>query len=132
MLAPWAGVPAPDGKPVPSGSMLISQAVMAVASIGLPRLGPSAAAAAPPSSSASQTVEMSISLRIDMPDLAAAVDRPAGNGIEVLVRKCRKRRHRLQLAAFGNEFGTRRLHVACLIPGAALQDCGTAVPAPGH
>src|SRR5215831_16332371 len=32
----------------------------------------------------------------------------------------------------GNDLGARRLHVAALVPGPALQHRGSAVPAPGH
>src|SRR5215469_13497402 len=131
MRAPWAGVPAPAGKPVPSGWMLISQPAMSAASIGLPRLGPSPAAAPPAKESASQTAGI-IPLRVGMLHLSGAVDRPAGDGIEVLVRKRRDRRNCLQLAAFSDKFGAGRLDIAGLVPGATLQDCGTAVPAPWH
>src|SRR5215831_10523707 len=131
MRAPWAGVPAPGGKPVPSGWMLISHAAMSAASTGLPRLGPSPAAALPAKESASQTTGM-IPLCVGMLDPPGAVDRPAGDGIEVLVRKRRNRRNCLQLAAFGDKFGAGWLDIAGLVPGATLQDCGTAVPAPWH
>src|SRR5215813_9161487 len=131
MRAPAAGVPAPGGRPAPSGAMLISHAAMSAAPNGLPRLGPSAAAAPATSESASQMQGIT-PLRIDMLDLPRAVDGPAGDGIEVLVRKRHGRRDRLQLAAVGDELGAGRLHVAGLVPGAALQDRGAAVPAPGH
>src|SRR5215467_10000967 len=47
MRAPWAGVPLPGGKPVPSGGMLISQAVRSDSATGFPSPGPSAAIATP-------------------------------------------------------------------------------------
>src|SRR5689334_25274495 len=105
--------------------MLISQAMMSAGPIGLPRLGASAKAAPAASKSANQTAEIT-PLRVGMLDLPRAVDRPAGDGVEVLVRKRRDRRDRLQLSAFGDKFGTGRLHVAGLVPGPALQDRGTA------
>src|SRR5262252_10644142 len=132
MRAPSAALPAPGGSPVPSRWMLISHAAMSAASIGLPRLGPSPAVAAPPAKeSASQTAGM-IPLRVGMLGPPGAVDRPAGDRIEVLVRKRRDRRNCLQLAAFGDKFGAGWLDIAGLVPGTTLQDCGTAVPAPWH
>src|SRR6516164_5388251 len=111
--------------------MLISQAAMSAASSGLPRLGPSAKATPAASKSANQTAEIT-PLRVNMLDLPRAVDRPAGDGVEVLVRKRHCRRDRLQLSAFGDKFGAGRLHIAGLVPGATLQDCGATIPAPGH
>src|SRR6266436_9073496 len=111
--------------------MLISQAPMSAGSMGLPRLGPSAAAAPAARVSASQMAEIT-PLRVDMLDLPCAVDRPAGDGVEVLVKNCRDWRDRLQLAALGDKLGAGRLHVTGLVPCAALQDCGTAIPAPRH
>src|SRR3984893_6240099 len=131
MRAPWAGVPPPGGKPVPSGSMLMSHAAKAAASNGLPRLGPSAEAAPEATQKASQTAVIS-PLRINMLDLPRAVDPPAGDGVEVMVQHHRDRWDRLKLAALGDKLGAGRLHVAGLVPGAALQDRGAAVPAPGH
>src|SRR6266481_4302816 len=127
MRAPWAGVPAPGGKPAPSGSMLMSHPAMAAASNGLPRLGPSAEAAAAGRQKASQTAVIS-PLRVNMLDLSRAVDPPAGDRVEMLVQHHRDRRDRLQLTALGDKLGAGGLHVAGLIPGAALQDCGAAVP----
>src|SRR5258707_15312930 len=84
--APCAGVPLPDGRPVPSGMTKMSQAARSEGLTGLPRLGPSAKAA--PAASA-KAIEMPPSeiLRIDMLDLAFGVDRPAGDGVEVLARE---------------------------------------------
>src|ERR1700751_1699468 len=106
--------------------MLMSHAAMPAAPTGLPRLGASAEAAPATSQSASQTPGIT-PLGVGMLDLPGAVDRPAGDGVEVLVRKRRDRRDRLQLSAFGDKFGTGRLHIAGLVPCAALQDRGTAV-----
>src|SRR6266478_10202067 len=111
--------------------MLISHAAISAASIGLPRLGPSAEAAPAARQKASQTAEIS-PLCVNMLDLPRAVDPPAGDCVKMLVQHHRDRRDHLQLPALGNKLGTGGLHVASLVPGAALQDCGATVPAPGH
>src|SRR6516162_1851416 len=110
--------------------MLISHAAMSAVSIGLPRLGPSAKAALAVKS-ASQTVEITM-LRVDMLDLPRAVDRPARDGVAVLVQNRRDRRDRLQFAALGDKFGAGGLHVAGLVRCAALQNHCAAVPTPRH
>src|SRR5271165_5584603 len=109
----------------------MSQAATSAGSIGLPRLGPSAKAGPATTNSANATAGI-MPLDVDMLDLPRAVDRPAGDGVEVLIQNRRDRRNSLQLAALGNEFGARGLHVACLVPGTALQGRDTAVPVPGH
>src|ERR1700732_3683143 len=111
--------------------MLISHAAISAASIGLPRLGPSAEAAPAARPKASQTAVTSL-LRVSMLDLPRAVDRPAGDRVKMVVQHHRDRRDGFQLPALGDKLGTGRLHVAGLVPGAALQDCSTTVPAPGH
>src|SRR5436190_6026400 len=111
--------------------MLISQAAISAASIGLPRLGASAAAAPAARQKPSQTAETS-PLRVNMLDLPGAVDPPAGDRVKMMVQHDRDRRDGLQLAALGDKLRTGRLHVAGLVPGAALQNRGAAVPAPGH
>src|SRR5438093_6581477 len=131
MRVPCAGVPAPGGKPAPSGCTLMSHAPMAAGLIGWPRWGP-AAAAAPAASQSARHAAAIIPLGVHMLDLPRAVNRPAGDGVEVLVRKRHGWRDRLHLPTFGHKLGAGRLHVAGLVPGAALQDGGTAVPAPGH
>src|SRR5215471_21215027 len=99
----------------------MSHAPRAAASIGWPRLGPAAATPPTASQSARHTATM-LPLDVHMRHLPGAVDRPAGDGVEVLVRKRHGGRDGLQLPAFGYKFGARRLHVAGLVPGAALQD----------
>src|SRR5215472_7673904 len=131
MRAPCAGVPAPGGKPVPSGATLISHAAISAGSIGLPRPGPSADATLAARQSISPTAG-DILLGVDMFDLPVAVDPPAGDGVEVLIQHCPDRRNCLELTALGDEFGSGRLHVAGIVPGAALQGRGPAVPMPGH
>src|SRR5580692_11920891 len=131
MWAPWAGVPAPGGNPLPLGSMLMSQAAISASVIGFPRPGPSADAALAVRQSASpRTGE--ILLGVNMLDLPGAVDAPAGNGIKVVVQHRPDRRSCLQFAALRDEFGSGRLQIAGIVPGAALQGRGPAVPTPGH
>src|SRR6266568_4908591 len=111
--------------------MLMSQGAMSAGSSGLPRLGPSAKAAPTAKAKANETAQTE-SLRIDMLDLPFGVDRPARDGVEVLARKPQHRRRLRGLAARGDELPARRLRIAAFVPGAALQDCRAAVPAPGH
>src|SRR5580704_11570193 len=136
MWAPCTGVPAPGGNPLPLGSMLMSQAAMSASVTGLPRPGPSADAALAARQSASPRTPTpsvgEIRLGVNMLDLPSAVDAPAGNGIKVMVQHRPDRRSCLQFAALRDEFGSGRLHVAGIVPGAALQGRGPAVPAPGH
>src|SRR3954471_22167687 len=136
MRAPWAGVPAPGGNPLPLGSMLMSQAAISASVTGLPRPGPSADAALAARQSASPRTPTprlrEILLGVNMLDLPGAVDGPASDGVEVLVQHRSDRRHGLQLAALRDEFGSGRLQIAGIIPGAALQGRGPAVPSPGH
>src|SRR5262245_43642061 len=114
-------VPLPTGRPVPSGRMAISHALMSASEIGLPSPGVSAIAAG--ALQASAITSRSESLRVDMFDLPLAVDAPAGGAVVVLVREGERATQRgLGLAAGGHELGTGRLHVAALVPGAALQD----------
>src|SRR5882762_5934140 len=129
MRAPWAGVPPPGGSPVPSGMMLMSQAAISAGSMGVPRFDPAAKAALDPRPSARA---MAGSLCVDMFHLPFAVDRPAGEAVVVLVRETQHVRDLLGLAALGHELGAGRLHVAALVPRAALQYGRTAVPPPWH
>src|SRR6266853_1609997 len=107
MRAPWAGVPPPGGRPVPSGWMLMSQAAMSAGSMGVPRFGPAAKAAPEPRPSARTTAG---SLCVDMFHLPFAVDRPAGEAVVVLVREGQYVRDLLGLAALGHELVAGRLH----------------------
>src|ERR1700675_2559014 len=99
--------------------MLISHAAMSTGSIGFPRLGVSAIAAPAKTTSAAKTLEVS-GLRVNMLDHSLVIDSPACHGIEVLVRKGQDGRNLLQLAALGHELGAGRLHIARLVPRAAL------------
>src|SRR5256885_1598647 len=129
IFAPWAGVPPPIGRPVPSGMMLMSHAAISAGSRGIPRFGPAEKAALEARPSARAMAE---SLCVDMFHLPFAVDRPAGEAVVVLVREPQHVRDLLGLAALGHELGAGRLHVAGLVPGAALQYRRTAVPPPWH
>src|SRR5690348_9890107 len=131
MGAPWAGVPLPGGKPVPSGKMLMSQAAISAGSIGFPRFGAWAKAALEPRESARTKAVIGI-LRINMFDLPLVVDRPARGAVIVLARKSRYGRDFRRLAAQGHDLSARRLHVAGLVPRAALQYSGTTLPAPRY
>src|SRR2546427_6169965 len=71
-------------------------------------------------------------LCIDMFDLPIALDRPGRNAVVVLAWEARYGRDFRGLAAHGNDLGAGRLHVAGLVPGAALQYRGTTIPAPGR
>src|SRR5262245_34597180 len=107
------------------------QAVMSASVIGLPRPGVSAAAV--PAPKASTTARTRTGLHIDMLDLPVALNAPARDAVVVLVGERQRTRHRLLgLAAGGHELGARRLHIAALIPGPALQHDRLAVPAPRH
>src|SRR3954470_1364204 len=128
-LAPSAGVPRPGGRLVPSGRMVMSQALMSASLIGLPSFGVSAACAAPSvnASRAAATI-----LRVNMLDLPLGADAPAGDAVVVLVREAGDVRHGLGFAAHRDELRARRLEVAGLVEGAALQHRRSTVPAPGH
>src|SRR5438445_10853485 len=127
MRAPCAGVPPPIGRPVPSGWILMSRAAISAGSIGVPRFGPAEKAALEPRPSA-RTIPGN--LRVNMFHLPFAVDRPAREAVVVLVREREHVGDLVGLAALGHELGAGRLHVAALVPGAALQYGRTAIPAP--
>src|ERR1051325_3806441 len=129
--APLAGVPPPGGKPLPSGSMLMSQAAMSASFSGLPRPGPSASARPATRQSASPRAR-TIALCVDMLDLPRTFDPPAGDRVEVMVQHRPDRRRRLQLPSRRDEFGPGRLRVARAVPGAALQHRRRPVPPPRH
>src|SRR5712692_2405773 len=130
MRAPCAAMPLPRGRPVPSGRMLMSQALTSASATGWPRPGVSPASAAAAPASASATGKQNLS--VHMLDLPVAVDRPAGDAVEVLIGEAEHRRRRLGLPAQRHELGAGRLHVAAFVPGAALQHHWLAVPAPRH
>src|SRR6202790_2043317 len=118
MGAPWAGVPPPGGKPLPSGSMLMSQTAMSASFSGLPRPDPSASAGPAIRQSASQRAG-TIALCVDMLDLPRTLDPPAGDRVEVVVQHRPDRRHCLQLPTRGDEFGSGRPRGGPRLPRAA-------------
>src|SRR5258706_2076978 len=129
MRAPCAGVPLPGGRPPPSGRILMSQAAISAAVIGLPSPGPSATATLAKQANATPAAQPE-NLCINMSDLAFAVDRPARDAVVMLRRERGHRRDGLGLTTLGDNLGTRRLHVAGLVPCAALQNSRTAIPIP--
>src|SRR5215468_7189232 len=123
---------------VPSGSTSMFHALMSDSEMFLPRPGVSANAADPTTAdpNASESAKGNkerTRLRVDMLDLPFAVDAPGREAVVVLIGESQRIGHRpLGLAAGGDEFGAGRLSVAALVPGAADEDHGLAVPAPGH
>src|SRR5436309_13673088 len=96
------------------------QAVMSASVIDWPR--PSVSAKAVPAPKTSTKAEARTGLCIDMFDLPIARDAPARSAVVVLVGERQRACHRLLgLAARGHELGASWLHVAGLVPGAALQ-----------
>src|SRR5687768_17298542 len=130
MRAPWAAVPLPAGRFVPSGNTVMSQALISASVMGLPRPGRSAADAET-QLRARQTAAAS-GLGIDMLDLPAALDAPAGQAVVVLAGEAADIGKGLGLAALRHEVGAQGLRVAGFVPGAALQHDRPAVPAPRH
>src|SRR5262245_59281863 len=131
IAAPWVGVPLPGGMLVPSGRTSIFQALMSASGMFLPSSGVSATAATDPNASAS--VREKKSLCVDMLDLPFVVDAPGGDAVVVLVRERQGTGDRPRgLAARGHKVRTHRLRDAGLVPGAAEQSHGLAVPAPRH
>src|SRR6476660_8640849 len=100
--------------------MLMSQDAISSRAATRPRSGLSARAALQTRASVAAGRKR---LRVNMVHLPALGNAPAGNTVEMV--ECFG-------APLGNEFSTRRLDIAGLIGGAALQDGGAAVPAPRH
>src|SRR3954454_24108755 len=137
MAAPWAAVPLPGGRPLPSGPMLMSQRARSDSLIFWPRPGGSAASAVPAvnaiaSGMRTRLLRTEITLHIDMFRLPVALDGPAHDVVHVPHREGDDRRVDLRRAALGPHLLARRLDIAGLIPGPALQHDGLAIPAPGH
>src|SRR3984957_10605184 len=131
MAAPWAGVPLPGGRPLPSGPTLMSQSARSASLTGLPSPGWVAAIAAPAKASASAPTSASC-LPVDMLGLPVAVDGPAGDDVHVPHREGGHRNVDLRSATLGEHLLARGLNIAGLVPGAALQHDRLAVPAPGQ
>src|SRR5207244_12969641 len=117
-----ASWPRPLGRPGPAGRMWMSPAARSPCVTGVPRLGPAARAG--------PAINISRTLRVNMADSSRCIDAPAGDAVVVLARKHGHRRHARSLAAHRDDFGARRLHVALIVPGAALQHCRAAIPLP--
>src|SRR5579883_2306038 len=134
MAAPCAAVPLPGGRPLPSGPMLMSQSASSASLIGLPSPGRSAAfaAAAQPRQSPTDMATVKKCSAVNMLDLPVVVHRPARDHIHMPHWECRDRSVDLRLAALGEHLAAGRLHVASLVPRAALQHHRLTVPAPGH
>src|SRR5438067_1422817 len=132
MAAPCAEVPLPGGNPAPSGPMLMSQSARSASVTFWPRPGVSAASAPPATTTSAVATVSAKPLHIDMLGLPLVVDRPAHDVVHVAHRERRHRRVDPGLAAFGPHVGARRLHVAGLVEGAALQHHRLTIPAPGH
>src|SRR4051812_12264966 len=131
MSAPCTAVPLPGGKPVPSGMAAISQAAISASVMGLPSFGVSAATATAPNVRTSEAA--SKILRVNMLDLPGAADAPAREAVVVLIGEAQRVGDGfLGLAPRRHEVLPQRLRVAGLVPGAALQYGGLAVPAPRH
>src|SRR5439155_9417654 len=89
---------------------------------GVPRLGP-AASAGPARSTRNR-------LRVNMADSSRCIDAPARDAVVVLAREHGDGRYAGGLPAHCDDLGARRLYVALIVPGAALQDRRAAVPLP--
>src|SRR5215471_7119229 len=100
-LAPCSAVPLPAGKPVPSGRMLMSHALISASEIGFPSPGGSASAAGAATASASTREEVALS--IDMLDLSLVVDRPAREAVVVLAGESEHVGYLRGLAPLGHE-----------------------------
>src|SRR5215469_903177 len=136
MGAPWAAVPSPGGKPVPSASISISQRATSAGRTGTPRWGlpglaPAANADGHPNSHI-QTHNSPFTLGIGMGHLSMAVHGPAGDDVAMMIFEGKNRRSGIELPAGGDKFRARRLEGTMVVPGAALQNDGTAIPAPWH
>src|SRR5207244_13022607 len=107
--------------------MLMSQAAISAASMGLPRLGP---AARQPKLTA-KIDSAAVNLCVDMAYRPGAADRPAGHAVVVLAREGGDRRDFRALPPQRDDLGARGLHVARLVPGPALQYGRAAIPVPG-
>src|SRR5260370_1195763 len=108
----------------------MSQAARSASDTGFPSPAVSANAPAVPRPIPSERTHRI--LCINMLDLPAALDPPARDAVEVLVGESEDRRWLLGLAAQRHELRAGRLHIAGLVPGAALQHHRLAIPAPRH
>src|SRR5256712_8250580 len=100
--------------------MLMSQAAISAASIGLPRLGP---AARQPKLTA-KIDRAAVSLCVDMAYRPGAADRPAGHAVVVLAREGGDRRHFRAPPPPPRYLGAGRLALAPPFPPPALPHGG--------
>src|SRR5580704_6900684 len=131
IFAPFAGVPLPGGRLVPSGRTAMSHCLMSASVSGLPRPGDCASAASAPKASARAVA--AITLRVDMLDLPFVVHGPARGAVVMLIgerKRCRDRVH--GFAPLRHEVGAQRLNIAAVVVGTTKQRCRLAVPAPRH
>src|SRR5271169_6858236 len=87
--APWSDVPLPAGKPAPLGSISISHGAISAGTIGLPRFRPSPNAT--PIPIAKMKPDNSRILCVRMRHCSLVVDRPAYDGVEMMIFKCQQR-----------------------------------------
>src|SRR5262245_19126755 len=102
----------------------MSQGARSAGAIGWPSPGPSAPIAGAANMIAAEIIAAVLRRScIGIGRLPFLVDPPGGDGIVVI---------EAAQPAFGGELRARRLHHAGVVGGTALQDRGTAVPAPGR
>src|SRR5262249_13141155 len=101
--------------------MLMSHAAISSGDAGWPRLGPPATPAK--ASTIRRGAAKTVGLNVNMLHLAGWCDRPTRNGVEMIYRPA---------AAFADLLRTRRLDVAFVVDGAALQRSAAAVPLPSN
>src|ERR1700733_8783897 len=131
IVAPFAGVPLPGGRLLPSGSTAMSHCLMSASVSGLPR--PGGCASPTPVPQASARAAAAITLRVDMLDLPFAIDGPTCRAVVMLIGEGERRRDRVHgFAPLRHEFGAQRLDVAAVVVSAAEQRRRLAVPAPRH
>src|SRR4029077_1924393 len=122
IFAPFAGVPLPAGRLVPSGRTAMSHCLMSASVSGLPRPGDCANAV--PAPKASTRPAAAITLRVDMLDLPFVVDGPACGAVVMLIGERERRRDRVHgFAPLRHEVGAQRLNIAAVVVGATEQRC---------
>src|SRR5271169_1567682 len=99
--------------------------------MSFPRLGPSAATALP-AREINNAAPRTKTLRVDIFDSSLAIDCPAHDRIEVVIREGRDHRWGVELPPGSDKFSTRGLLIAKLIGRPTLQNHRPAIPTPGH
>src|SRR5262245_61232009 len=108
----------------------MSQSTRSASVTGCPRSGLSADNAAPAENASAAAMANRLGMAI--PGLPLAVDRPALDHVHVPHREGGHGHIDARLATLGEKLGTRRLNVARLVPGTALQHDRLTVPQPGQ